>query len=60
MKPRLATMLRENWVLLVIVLSLVVGYVVLHERPSDLGSTSDFLASLAQGKTTVVSFYSNF
>ena len=60
MKSRFVILLRENWLLLVVILLLVVGYAVLRERPSNLGSTSEFLGSLAKGKPTVVSFYSNF
>jgi hypothetical protein len=60
MRTRLVVFARENWVLLVVILALVIGYVVLHERPSRLGATSEFLASLSQGKPTVVTFYSNF
>lgn len=60
MKSRIVNLARENWLLLVVIMLLVVGYAVLYERPSNLGPTSEFLASLAQGKPTVVSFYSNF
>lgn len=60
MKARFVTFARENWLLLVVIMLLVVGYAVLYERPSNLGSTSEFLASIAQSKPTVVSFYSNF
>ena len=60
MKARFVIFARENWLLLAVIVLLVVGYAVLHERPSNFGSTSEFLASIAQGKPTVVSFYSNF
>lgn len=60
MKSRLVLFARENWLLLVVIMLLMVGYAFLHERASNLGSTSEFLTSLAQGKPTVVSFYSNF
>jgi hypothetical protein len=60
MTTRLLAFARENWLLLVIVTVLVVGFIVLHDRPTSLGSTDAFLASLTQGKPTVVTFYSSF
>jgi hypothetical protein len=60
MKSRLIMLVRENWVLLVVIILLVVGYAILRERPTNIGSTSAFLDSISSGKTTVVVFYSNF
>ncbi|MHB9033567.1 MAG: hypothetical protein ACYC6L_11015 [Anaerolineae bacterium] len=54
------TWLRENWLTLAIVLALVVGYFALTERPSEIGSIPDFLASLSGGQPTILHFYSNY
>jgi hypothetical protein len=51
--------LRQNWLLLVIVLALVIGYITLSQRPSEIGNPGDFIASLSGGQPTIISFYSN-
>ena len=56
MISRLTDFARDSWLLLVVVTLLVVGFVVLHERATRLGASGEFMASLAQGKPTVVTF----
>lgn len=60
MKLFLATWLRENWLVTLVVLFLAGGYLVLNQKPSQMGGSEEFIQSLAQGKPTVLSFYSNF
>ena len=50
---------RQNWLTILVIAVLVVGYLSLRTRPSDVGSADDLLASLGAGRPTVVEFYSN-
>lgn len=56
---RLFGLIRGNWLTLLIIGVLVVGYVLLRNSPSRIDSADEFVASL-QGQPTVVAFYSNF
>ena len=56
---RLFGLIRENWLTLLVVGVMAVGYMLLRTRPSQIGSDEEFVAGL-QGQPTVVAFYSNF
>lgn len=59
MRERLLRLIRENWLTIVVVAGLAVGYMALRTSPTEIGSASEFLDSLSQGQPTVVYFYSN-
>ncbi len=59
MGQKLLDIWREHRVTIIIVATLVVGYLVLRTSPSEIGSPAEFQASLRQGHPTVVYFYSN-
>jgi hypothetical protein len=50
---------RENWLTLLIVAALAVGYLALRSSPTNIASAEEFLTSLEQGQPTIVEFYSN-
>jgi hypothetical protein len=56
---RLGRLWRENWLTLVVLAALAVGYAVLRTPASDLGSPEQVAERLSQGKPTVLYFYSN-
>mgnify|MGYP000971346712 CR=1 FL=1 len=56
---RLATAWREYRLTLIVVAALVMGYLALRTRPSDVGSLDELAASLQAGQVTVIEFYSN-
>jgi hypothetical protein len=55
----LQRLLRENWLTLLVVAGLAVGYMVLKSSPADAASLEAFMASPRQGQPVVVEFYSN-
>ncbi len=56
---KLIGLIRENWLTLLVIGVLAVGYVLLRNSPSQIASADEFIADL-QGRPTVVAFYSNF
>ncbi len=50
---------RENWLTILIVAALAIGWLSLRSRPSDVGSAEELLASLGTGDPTVIAFYNN-
>jgi hypothetical protein len=56
---RLRAMGRENWLTILVIALLVIGYLSLRTQPSDVGTADEFLASLSAGQPTVIAFYNN-
>ncbi len=56
---RLARLWRENWMTLVVVLVLAMGFVVLRTPASAVASANEVTERLGQGKPTVLYFFSN-
>jgi len=52
-------LLRENWLPLLIIGALVVGFLALRTPASDVASLDEADALLSGGQPTVVEFYSN-
>jgi len=52
-------LLRENWMTLLVIALIVVGYVFLRTPGDDLASTAEFETQITDGKPTLVEFYSN-
>ncbi len=50
---------RENWLVVLIILVMVGGYVILRTPGDELVSTAAFDAQVRTGLPTVVEFYSN-
>lgn len=50
--------LRENALLLLVLVALALGYFALRSRPTDIAS-ADELAAMISGRTTLLYFYSN-
>jgi hypothetical protein len=51
--------LRDNWLVIVVVTVMVVGYLLLRTRGDRLASTAEFDTQVASGIPTFVEFYSN-
>ena len=56
---RLVQLVRNNWLILLVVGSLIGAFLALRTRPSDIGSVAEADAILENGQPTVVEFYSN-
>jgi hypothetical protein len=56
---RVAGLVRDNWLLLLIVGALVVAFLVLRTPASAFGSVAEVDAILSGGQPTLVEFYSN-
>ncbi len=56
---RLARILRENWLLLLIVGALAVAFLALRTPASAVGSVAEVDAILTSGQPTLVEFYTN-
>jgi hypothetical protein len=52
-------LLRENWLVILLIVVMVAGYVFLRTPGDDLGSTSEFDARVTDGTPTLLEFYSN-
>ena len=52
-------MIRENWLTLLFLGLLVLGYVLLRTSGDEMASTTEFEAQISQGTPTLVEFYSN-
>ena len=50
---------RENWLTILIVAALAIGWLSLRTRPSDEVSAQELLTSLGAGDPTVLAFYNN-
>ncbi len=59
MAERLRRLLRENWLLLLVVGIIVVAFLALRTTGSDVESVAEVDAILADGQPTLVEFYSN-
>jgi uncharacterized membrane protein len=59
LRARLLRFWREEWLTLLIVAALGVGYLALRTNPTAIVSAEALVESLAQGQPTVVEFYSN-
>lgn len=59
MSAKVINLLRENALFLGFLAVLVVGFLVLRTRGSDLASLEEFDALIAGGQPVVVEFYSN-
>jgi hypothetical protein len=51
--------LRENWLVILVVVVMVAGYTFLRTPGDDLASTAEFDAIVSDGTPTLVEFYSN-
>lgn len=58
-RERVCAAWRENWLTIVVIALLAIGYLSLRARPSDVGLAEEFLASLGAGQPTVIAFYHN-
>ena len=56
---RLARFVRTNWLILLVLGSLVAAFLALRTRPSDVASIFEADVILGNGQPTVVEFYSN-
>jgi len=52
-------LLRENWLVILVVVVMVGGYALLRTPGDDLASTAEFDAVVTDGTPTLVEFYSN-
>lgn len=52
--------LKGNWLLLVLLAILLVAFMWLRNRPSDIHSVEELNSLLAAGRPAVIDFYSNF
>lgn len=59
MVGKIARGVRENWLLLLILGSLVGAFLALRTRPSDVGSVAEVDRLLKDGHPTLIEFYSN-
>jgi hypothetical protein len=55
-----ASWIRANWLLLLVLAVLAGAFFLLRSQPSDVGSLDELNGMLARGRPTVVTFYSNF
>ena len=56
---RIARLWRENWSTILLITGLIAAYLVLRTPQSDIASVEEFQQRLAQGRPTLVEFYSN-
>ena len=56
---RLVRLLRENWLLLLIVGAVAIAFLALRTPSSDVASLEEVDAILTDGQPTLVEFYSN-
>lgn len=56
---RLKKILRENWLLLLVIGGLVAGFLVLRTPASAVSSVAEVDAVLQNGQPTLVEFYTN-
>jgi hypothetical protein len=56
----MATWLKANWPLLLVLLAMVSAFTLLRNKPSDVESIDELSGLLAAGQPTVLEFYSNF
>jgi hypothetical protein len=56
---RLKKILRENWLLLLVIGGLVTGFLVLRTPASAVSSVAEVDAVLTNGQPTLVEFYTN-
>jgi hypothetical protein len=59
MMARLVRLGRDNWLIVVVVGSLIGAFLALRTRPSDIATVSEADAILQNGQPAVVEFYSN-
>lgn len=52
-------LLRDNWLLILVVTAMAAGYIFLRTPGDDLDSTAEFDALTTDGTPTLVEFYSN-
>lgn len=52
-------LLRENWLVILVIAVMAGGYVFLRTPGDNLASTADFDAIVSDGTPTLVEFYSN-
>lgn len=52
-------LLRENWLVILVVALMVGAYVFLRTPGDDLASTAEFDALVTDGTPTLINFYSN-
>ena len=52
-------LLRENWMTILVLALLVIGYVLLRTPGDDLPSTTEFDTRITDGTPLIVEFYSN-
>jgi hypothetical protein len=58
-RDRSLQLLRENWLLVLIVAGILGAFLALRTPPSAVGSVSEVDALLQSGQPTLVEFYSN-
>ncbi len=52
-------LLRDNWLVILVVTAMAAGYIFLRTPGDDLDSTAEFDALTTDGTPTLVEFYSN-
>lgn len=52
-------LLKENWLVILVVVVMAGGYALLRTPGDDLASTAEFDAMINDGTPTLVEFYSN-
>jgi hypothetical protein len=52
-------LLRENWLTILVIAGLAVGFLALRSSPTDMASMEALMANPQQGQPVVVEFYSN-
>jgi len=55
----LRRLLRENWLVILVITGMAAGYIFLRTPGDDLDSTAEFDALITDGTPTLVEFYSN-
>jgi hypothetical protein len=58
-RDRIVRFIRENWLFVLIVGGIVVGFMALRTPASAVGSVAEVDALLKDGQPTLVEFYSN-
>jgi hypothetical protein len=59
LKDRSIRFLRENWLFLLVVGGLLVGFMAFRTQASALGTVAEVDAVLQNGEPTLIEFYSN-
>jgi hypothetical protein len=60
MMDKIIALIKENFVLLAFITSLLTAFVIFRTEPTSLADESAFYDAVRKGRPTVVEFYSNY